>query len=346
MSVGKKILKYSSLEELVIKLNRDGKQVFAPVKKDNIVDFAHISGLNEMADDYIITVQSAKFVAFPSVETLFEVETSKDKVTLKDKDFSNIPEIVLLGTRPCDASGFIILNKMFGGEYKDTIYSARIAKTTLISISCNKADSKCFCTSVGGNPGSTSGSDLLLTRIENNEFLAEIITEKGEAIVSKYPELFGTAPEVNKDKYLADVPVDINLDGMSGKIYSQFDSDIWMEQSLRCIGCGTCAYVCPTCGCFDIQDVYDGHTGQHKRSWDSCGFSLFTLHASGHNPRNVQSQRWRQRIMHKFVYLPEQQDMIGCVGCGRCSRACSANMNLKENLILLKEKIEKSVNKP
>ncbi|MFA4851392.1 MAG: 4Fe-4S dicluster domain-containing protein [Bacteroidales bacterium] len=340
MNIEKKILKYSSLEELVLKLNRDGKQVFAPVKKDNIVDFAPVSGLYEMAEDYIVTVQSAKFVVFPNVETLFEIETSKDKITLKDKDFNSIPEIILLGTRPCDAAGFNILNAMFGGDYQDTIYSARLDKTTLVSISCNKSDAKCFCTSVNGNPGATAGSDILLTRIDNNDFLAEIVTEKGKAIVSKYPELFETVPEINKDKYMADVPVEFNLNGISEKIYSRFDSDIWLEQSLRCIGCGTCAFICPTCGCFDIQDAYDGYSGQRKRSWDSCGFSLFTLHASGHNPRNVQSQRWRQRIMHKFVYLPEQQNLLGCVGCGRCSRSCSANMNLKELLIHLKNVIE------
>ncbi len=342
MIIEKKILKYSSLAKLILKLNSEGQQVFAPMKKGDIIDFARVSGINEMADDYIVTTQSPKFVVFPSVETLFEIETSKDKITLKlkDKDFNSIPEIILLGTRPCDEAGLNILNTMFGSDYKDTIYSARLDKTTLISISCKKSDEKCFCTSVNGNPGAIAGSDILLTCIDKDNFLAEIITEKGKAIFSRYPELFETAPEINKEKYLANVPVAFDLNEKSGKIYSRFESDIWLEQSLCCIGCGTCAYVCPTCGCFDIQDVYNGYSGQRKRSWDSCGFSLFTLHASGHNPRNVQSQRWRQRIMHKFVYLPEQLNVLGCVGCGRCSRACSANMNLKELLILLKNNIE------
>ncbi len=91
-------------------------------------------------------------------------------------------------------------------------------------------------------------------------------------------------------------------------------------------------FVCPTCACFDIQDEAGRQGGVRLRCWDSCGFSLFTLHTSGHNPRNVQSQRWRQRVMHKFAYMPERQGMLGCVGCGRCSRACPVDMNLAEHL--------------
>jgi sulfhydrogenase subunit beta (sulfur reductase) len=340
MNIEQKILKYSSLKELISLMITDKKQVFAPVKKNIIVDFASISDISEMSMDYIVTVQSGKFIVFPNTETLFEIRTSNEKIGIYDRDHSNFPEIVLLGSRPCDAAGFTILNKMFGGDFKDTVYEARLGKTIIISLSCSESDEKCFCTSVNGSPGATQGSDILLTRISENDFLAEIITEKGLAVVSEYQSLFETAPEIDKEKFLTEVKSVFDLNELSEKIFANFENKIWLEQSLKCIGCGTCAFVCPTCGCFDIIDIYDGKSGQRKRNWDSCGFSFFTRHASGHNPRSVQSQRWRQRIMHKFVYLPEQIKSFGCTGCGRCSRSCSSNMNLKEFLIHLKNEVE------
>jgi formate hydrogenlyase subunit 6/NADH:ubiquinone oxidoreductase subunit I len=109
---------------------------------------------------------------------------------------------------------------------------------------------------------------------------------------------------------------------------------------MRCLGCGACAYVCPTCACFDIQDEGTGNKGTRVRCWDSCAFSLFTLHTSGHNPREEQTERWRQRILHKFLYMPERQQVYGCVGCGRCSRGCPVDMNILEHLKKIKEDIQ------
>ncbi|MEW6252083.1 MAG: 4Fe-4S dicluster domain-containing protein, partial [Planctomycetota bacterium] len=143
-------------------------------------------------------------------------------------------------------------------------------------------------------------------------------------------------PERQRGAVLAKVPPRFAADQLAGKLPALFDdNDLWREQSLRCLGCGACAFVCPTCSCFDIQDEKTREGGVRLRCWDSCGYSLFTLHASGHNPRTKQSERWRQRIMHKFSYQPERLGVLGCVGCGRCARNCPVDMNLAEHAAAL-----------
>jgi formate hydrogenlyase subunit 6/NADH:ubiquinone oxidoreductase subunit I len=336
-----KLLKQASLEKLVQKFREEEKIVYAPVKKNGQVNFEAISSLKEMTEEYITTAQSAKSIVFPKVESLLDMHSSKESYSIKEKDFSQIPETVLLGARPCDAAGFDSLTAIFTWDYIDTIYTERLRKTTVIGMSCSKCDSKCFCTSVNQNPGGTRGSDILLTKIESGDYIAEIVSEKGQAIAAKNSDLFEDGSNADKSKYIVDVPVKFDLKTIIDNISNAFDNELWVEQSLRCISCGACAYVCPTCACFDIQDIFNGHDGKRKRSWDSCGFGLFTLHTSGHNPREIQSQRWRQRIMHKFAYMPERQQVVGCVGCGRCSRACPVDMNLKEHLINLNEEVVK-----
>jgi ferredoxin len=112
-----------------------------------------------------------------------------------------------------------------------------------------------------------------------------------------------------------------------------FDHALWKTLALRCHGCGACAAVCSTCHCFDIVDEHDSYDrGARRRNWDSCQSAKFTLHASGHNPRQTQCERFRQRVMHKFSVYPRRFDQLLCTGCGRCARTCGAGMNLREIL--------------
>jgi len=183
-----------------------------------------------------------------------------------------------------------MLDKLFAWDYDDPFWQKRRAATTVVSIACDAPDEYCFCTSVGGAPDNQSGADLWLAPTDNG-LIAEPQTEKGQALVDAY-------------------------------------SDLFSEGAYKCLGCGACAFVCPTCHCFDISDDADFERGRRLRTWDSCGFSMFTQHASGHNPRPSQDGRYRQRVMHKFKYYVEKFDVTACVGCGRCSVSCPVDMNM------------------
>jgi len=331
-----KTISQSSLTELFNKLKSAGKRIIAPRDKNGRIVFEEVVSFNDVAKDYIQTTISPKQAVFPRVEEILAYHF-EDKDIIIDPLTAKAAPTVLFGLRPCDARSISTLNAVFTWDYIDTFFTSKLDNTTIVSISCTKADDFCFCTSVGGNPGDTSGSDILLTPISADTYLAEIITEKGKALAAAVPELFKEAKPVEKNTYLAQVKPHFTVKELSQKLDAVFDSEIWLDQSLRCIGCGTCAFVCPSCTCFDIQDETNGAIGKRFMCWDSCAFSQFTLHTSGHNPRERQSQRWRQRVMHKFSYQPKRLNVYGCVGCGRCSRACPADMNLLEHLVEVME---------
>jgi sulfhydrogenase subunit beta (sulfur reductase) len=330
METTRKLIRKQSLEKLYNILSANRK-IYAPVvAKDKQVEYRYNPAFSEITSDHIRSTLSVKNVVFPKVENLFYYTNSKTESTIADIDMSKIPEVVLWGAHPCDNAAFDTLRSIFCWDIKDEFFSKRLEKLAVIGLSCHLSDEYCFCTSVGLKPDSVKGSDILLSRLKNGDYLADILTEKGKAIADSSPELF--EKETGEEPVITEVKKKFSHEHVTEKLAGAFENPFWVENSLRCIGCGACAYVCPTCACFDIQDETKGRNGKRYRSWDSCGFGLFTLHTSGHNPREVQSQRWRQRIMHKFSYMPERNESLGCVGCGRCSSGCPVDMNIAEQL--------------
>ena len=330
METTRKLIKKQSLEKLYNQLSATRK-VYAPViAADKQVEYKYNPVFAEITFDHIRSTLSVKNVVFPKVENLFFYSNEKTESTITDIDLNKIPEVVLWGAHPCDNAAFDSLRSIFEWDTKDEFFSKRMEKLVVIGLSCHLTDSYCFCTSVGLAPNSAKGSDILLSRLQNGDYQADILTEKGNSIVNSFQDLF--EPSSGEEIVIATVKQKFDHKQVTSKLTGAFEHPFWVENSLRCLGCGACAYVCPACACFDIQDETKGKNGKRYRSWDSCGFGAFTLHTSGHNPRQVQSQRWRQRIMHKFSYMPDRNGSLGCVGCGRCSSGCPVDMNIAEQL--------------
>jgi sulfhydrogenase subunit beta (sulfur reductase) len=211
MNIDKRLVRKDSLEKLFDILKQNSKTIYAPFLKERQ---NHISRLQkvlpEFLQDYIQTTESSKDIAFPRAEKILDYSKNKEGMSVKGIDLKDIPEVILWGVRPCDAIGIGELSSIFNWDYKDEIYNNRLSKVTVFGFSCNKSDEYCFCTSVGGNPGNTAGSDILFTRLgEDGDYLAEIITEKGQTVVSLAPELFENSETFEKEKFLANVPVKI-----------------------------------------------------------------------------------------------------------------------------------------
>jgi ferredoxin len=341
MSIQNKVVTHENLLNFLGEIVASGKELYAPQRNGLKTYFQPVNNVQTIVFDYIQTTVSPKTLVFPKVERLLSYERDGKKIQLIDSsEQKQAPDRILFGSRPCDAAGLQTVTEFFRRDNPDAFIQRRQNALTIISVSCTKSNEYCFCTSVGILPGDTTGSDILLTPIENTRYFVEAMTEKGSVLLAQYEKYFEKSEAIAKEQYLVKVTKIFSSEEISQRLTEAFDNPIWKDVSLRCIGCGACAYVCPVCSCFDIQDEGTNKKGDRLRCWDSCGFSLFTLHTSGHNPRNTQSERWRQRVMHKFSYMPEQFGMLGCVGCGRCSLSCPADMNLKEQLLEIAVKVE------
>ncbi|ABL65290.1 4Fe-4S dicluster domain-containing protein [Chlorobium phaeobacteroides] len=327
-----KILLAEKLNECISRWRTAGIDVIGPVKKHNSSQFESVQSAAELDLGLVLTDRTIKDLFFPRTEPMVRYQIKKHAIETEEF-LPPDQKRIIFGVRPCDASGLAIDDPLFGWDYKDEYWFNRRNESVMITIACTKSDEFCMCTSLKLAPDSSKGSDILLRPLADEKgWLIEELSDRGKEAFSSIADLLidDSAPLAP----LAEVPVKFNLEASVAwlKNPENFDSHFWKEISARCIGCGSCTFLCPTCHCFDIQDEGDIYKGIRRKNWDSCSFALFTMHTSGHNPRVTQSSRWRQRIMHKFNYFPGKFDMNSCSGCGRCTRQCPVDMGITETL--------------
>jgi ferredoxin len=330
----RRMLSKKDLNALVSDLFSAGIRVIAPVRRreqaSEIIEYRLVKNPDEMFLSGPQPDRSLKEVVFPPSEPLFKWKQKKSSIEIEEVPTSFI-ETVVVGARPCDAAALDIVDKVMGWDYRDELWFGRRQAVTVLSLACSECDDSCFCTAMGLSPSSARGADWLLTPADSG-FEVEVLTAKGEKLLERCKDRCPETKTKTQPSSLED-KVRSNLNADPAKLRQwlekHFDDPFWNKVALRCHGCGACAFVCPTCHCFDIVDEPEGiDRGQRRRNWDACQPALFTLHGSGHNPRKDQTARFRQRIMHKFNIYPTRFEDVLCTGCGRCIRACAAGMDL------------------
>ena len=329
----------ANLDQLVGRLQSAGKSVIGLTEANGRYFFQRIDASSAMIlDSAIMPANSIKEFFFPRSETICSYRHEGKNLIIADAE-PVTQEQVLFGVRPCDAASLPILDKVFAWDYPDRFYQQRRSLTTIVSLACKKADKHCFCTSVGLVPDTQSGADAMLLQIGDNAFEVRIFTDKGAALFqgqTEQSDQVGNTAEPPKVKFDATT--------VEHYLRQNFADPIFEQTSMRCVGCGGCTYVCPTCHCFDIVDEGGANKGKRVKNWDTCQFVLFTLHASGHNPRSDQSARQRNRVQHKFNIYPEKFGTILCTGCGNCTRVCAASLGIYPVLELLDKKAQSVMN--
>jgi ferredoxin len=322
--------------------------VYGPVRHDGVVIFAEIEDGSDIDWTFQNSRLSAKSLFLPQSQGMFAFHTDPakpDPHVLKPFPEAHALRVVV-GIRPCDAKALQLVDPNFDTQtYRDPWWIKARDATTLVGLGCTTPCATCFCTSVGGGPCDGAGLDMLLTEVDES-YLVKVLTEKGAELVSHTkafkpatPALVERAVSI-ENAAASRITSHVDISKLAERDMLAFhEADFWEDVAFSCINCGTCTFLCPTCWCFDIQDETHGLGGVRMRNWDSCMFPLFSLHASGHNPRGQKVQRVRQRFMHKLKYYVDKYgDGVACVGCGRCVQHCPVNIDIRQVIGLMNDR--------
>ncbi|MCH3987117.1 MAG: 4Fe-4S dicluster domain-containing protein [Lachnospiraceae bacterium] len=334
------------LPELLRQISEQEK-LYIPVDKSEKVSVYEEYAPGKVMSTKLNTLRSAKDFFFPQVQPMAKFRMEGKKIEVIDTRRES-EDYCIFGVRACDVRSFDVLDRVFLADPVDTYYENRRKHATVVSFACSEPSETCFCHSFGIDAAKPAGDARMW--MANDTIYLEGISEKGKVLLEKLD--LAALDAVTDEKAEKDVEAEqrrVHEIQKKMPLYSLtpadnrekeleiFHSPIWKELSDKCLGCGSCTFVCPTCQCFDIEDFNSGHGVERYRCWDSCMYKDFTMMAAG-TPRKTQLERFRQRFMHKLVYYPIRNDgMYSCVGCGRCLRRCPIHMNIVKVMKAMEE---------
>jgi ferredoxin len=307
--------------------------------------------------DYVVGADSLKKFLFPPRETLLECVRTNGAWQMTPPAIDATP-LAVIGIRSCDLHALAIQDKVFlGGPYVDPGYQARRATLFLVAINCRRASATCFCHSMDTGPEVKGVFDLALTEL-NDKFVVEVGSGRGADVVSRVEWTVCTQQEVEEAKAIPKAlrermcerehtqPADANaprerfLDtsNIHDLLMTNLEHPRWSQVAERCLACGNCTLVCPTCFCASVEEVSDlsGEHVRRERAWDSC-FTAEHSHMTMGSVRKTTYSRYRQWLTHKLATWIDQFGTSGCVGCGRCITWCPVAIDLTEEVAAIRE---------
>lgn len=332
------VLKKERFDDFILRLAKMQRLIGPVPKGHNNFAYEEVTSGIQISLKYIPTILPAKKFFMPQRETLLEFKTGKGSHAEPVVEYE---PITIFGLHTCDLAGIQCLNMVLSERPKDYNYLTRKNMITLIGLECNEyCDEYASCHLVNASfPG--GGYDLFFTDL-GDYFIVHVNTQTGNEIIDE-TESFEKAAvlHINDLKRLRDHKIKIFNNEVpieSKHIPELFDGSfkarVWKDLNERCLACGNCTNVCPSCYCFDIRDEVDLSLkkGIRYRVWDSCQLEPFAKVAGGFNFRKERSMRQRHRYYRKFRYPVDRFSRFFCTGCGRCTRTCMAAISLKETL--------------
>jgi ferredoxin len=361
------VLDRDGLDALIAALLAQGRTVVGPTVRDGAVVLSELTSADALPYGWGVELdagryrlvpredgaafahsagpQSWKTYLHPQRERLWSAErTAEDGVVFTEHE-PDAPSYAFLGVRPCDLRAIAIQDRVLtGGRYEDTGYGKRRRRALLIAAECTEPGATCFCVSTGGGPAADPGYDLALTEVideDGHRFLVRVGSEEGARLLEQVPHRGAdtvtqatarASVDAARDRMGRTLPP-VDLRALMG---ASLDAERWNDVAARCLTCGNCTMVCPTCFCTTTEEVTDltgDHTERWQR-WDSC-FDLDFSYLHGGPVRSSARGRYRQWLTHKLSTWHDQFDTSGCVGCGRCIAWCPAGIDITEEVAAL-----------
>lgn len=336
------------IKELLVSLGGEYRLV-APAREDEKPVFKEIKNVDDIVISDELPYKSPKEFLFPQLERMMSFDATRE---LKIED--HVEKTIIFGVKPCDLEALKVLKAVLSqGRFHDAWFVRRMENAVFIGMNCISEKPGCFCAERGINKKYSDACDVFLTDT-GDHYTVQIITNAGRSLFDAFNlDGFQLAPGCcPKGMTEACCKLDAESETEAESSYRENFLEINAEESIvfnevdwdriaeKCMGCGICTYLCPTCHCFAFKDVKEKDLSVRYRVWDSCMYPKFTLHASGHNPRATKKERFRQRVMHKYVYIKKNQGYTACIGCGRCIRSCPVGMNIKSVVSEIMEELD------
>jgi ferredoxin len=289
---------------------------------------------------FAVGVQSWKRFLWPPDVRLWRVKQNGDAGLEVMPEAPAAPQDAYIGVRSCDLHAIASLDDaLLDIPHPDSAYAARRERVFVVALNCHQAGGTCFCVSMGTGPRATSGYDVALTEVIEDGghwFLCEAGSEAGAEVL----RAVDTKPAAPEHVAAADRAIEraasnqgrtLDTTDIKDLLYRNYEHPRWDEVADRCLTCGNCTMVCPTCFCTTVEDVTDleGGTAERRQKWDSC-FTMDFSYVHGGSVRPTGKSRYRQWMTHKLATWHDQFGTSGCVGCGRCITWCPVAIDITE----------------